>query len=350
MAETEAAASGAKGAANVFTKKIGPLPMVVWLGAGVAFYYYFSHKQKSSASATGTPANQQTDPAGNVGSIDPATGYVYGTPEDNAALSSQNSSGGSSSSSTSGSTTAGSYADNNAWAQAAINYLVARGVDAVEANSAITQYISSQTLTTQQQADVNLAIQGIGSPPTPPTPGNAPPPVVTPPTGTVYASNPPTGVSASNISATSVTLNWNKVTNATAYTVTWSGGSTTVNGTNTTATISGLKPATNYTFTVQATPAKPGDPAGSVSATTSKGATLGGGNPPGSGKPPVGTVQKTTTVTVVKWTPTNTPWNSTLSGIAAHYGTTVAAIQKLNPSITNVNLIHPGQQIIVPVK
>jgi LysM repeat protein len=57
---------------------------------------------------------------------------------------------------------------------------------------------------------------------------------------------------------------------------------------------------------------------------------------------------KTQTVTVTKWTATNTPWNSTLSGIAQHYNTTVAELLKLNPSITNPNLIYPGQKITVP--
>jgi len=57
---------------------------------------------------------------------------------------------------------------------------------------------------------------------------------------------------------------------------------------------------------------------------------------------------KTTTVTVAKWTPTHTPWNSTLSGIAAHYHTTVAALLRLNPGIKNPNLIRPGQKITVP--
>lgn len=52
-------------------------------------------------------------------------------------------------------------------------------------------------------------------------------------------------------------------------------------------------------------------------------------------------------VTVTKFTSSNPPWNSTLSGIAGHYGTTVANLLKLNPSITNANLIYPNQQVRV---
>ncbi|MGQ9898520.1 MAG: LysM peptidoglycan-binding domain-containing protein [Acidobacteriota bacterium] len=38
----------------------------------------------------------------------------------------------------------------------------------------------------------------------------------------------------------------------------------------------------------------------------------------------------------------------TLSGIAQQYGTTVADLQRANPSITNPNLIYPGQRMVIP--
>ncbi len=38
----------------------------------------------------------------------------------------------------------------------------------------------------------------------------------------------------------------------------------------------------------------------------------------------------------------------TLSGIAQRYGTTVAALQRANPSITNPNRIYPGQRLTIP--
>lgn len=52
-------------------------------------------------------------------------------------------------------------------------------------------------------------------------------------------------------------------------------------------------------------------------------------------------------VTVARYTTKNPPWNSTLSGIASHYNTTVSALMKLNPTITNPNVIRTGQQIRV---
>lgn len=52
-------------------------------------------------------------------------------------------------------------------------------------------------------------------------------------------------------------------------------------------------------------------------------------------------------VTVAKWTPQNTPWNSTLSGIAQKEGISLNRIEQLNPQITNPNLIFAGNQIRV---
>lgn len=332
----------AKNGAAIFTKKVGPLPAYAWMAAAIVLYLYFK-KRNAATAASGAANATQTDASGTSGNIDPATGYVYGTTADTQALAADNSSTGQTSGG-SGSTVAGQYATNQAWAEAAINYLVGLGIDPVEANSAVTQYVSSQILTTQQQADVNLAVQGIGGPPNPPTPGNAPPPVQTPPSpGATTASNPPTGFTVTSKTDTTATLSWNSVTNATAYVIGWSassgtGASTTVGGTTLNTTVSGLSPNTAYTFSCQATPAKAGDPSATTTATTNK-TTI-----QGSGPTPVG---NTTTVTVVPFA-NPAPWNSTLSGIASHYNTTVAAIQKLNPSITNVNLIHPGQQIIVP--
>ena len=55
-------------------------------------------------------------------------------------------------------------------------------------------------------------------------------------------------------------------------------------------------------------------------------------------------------VTVQPFTSQNPPWQSTLSGIASHYNVPggYTALAKLN-GISNPNIIHPGQQIKVPV-
>jgi hypothetical protein len=280
MAEAEAAEAGGKGALDFLKQKAGPLPIGVWIAAALVIYLYM--RKKSGSTTTGT----QTDPAGNVGVIDPATGYVSGTSEDQAALAQQ--SGGTglgNSSGTSGaSTVGGQYADNTAWASVAINYLVSLGEDPVAVNSAITQYLASQPLTTEQQSLVNLAIQRLGSPPQPPQPGTAPPPVVSPPSpGQVYATNPPTGLAVAPASQTSLNVKWNRSSNASGYTVKWGTspttqtGSTTVSGTAGNTTITGLKAGTLYYVSVQGTPAKAGDPFATASASTQKASSSSGG-------------------------------------------------------------------------
>ena len=52
-------------------------------------------------------------------------------------------------------------------------------------------------------------------------------------------------------------------------------------------------------------------------------------------------------VTVAPWSATNPPWNSTFSGIANHEHETIDALKALNPQITNINLLHPGDQVRV---
>jgi len=41
-------------------------------------------------------------------------------------------------------------------------------------------------------------------------------------------------------------------------------------------------------------------------------------------------------------------WGQTLSGIAWYYGTTIQAIQSVNPIITNPNLIYAGTTLCIP--
>jgi hypothetical protein len=185
MADADAVATGGKKAGDFLTQKVGPLPLWTWAIAGAAIYLWFRNQQQASASASASAVpNQQTDPAGNIGTIDPATGYVYGTPEDLAALAANNAGSGGGSAGATSTSGGQAYADNNSWGIAAVNYLVGLGIDATTANQAIALYLSSQPLTTAQQGDVNLAIQALGPPPQLPGPTtNNPPPVTNPPPG-----------------------------------------------------------------------------------------------------------------------------------------------------------------------
>lgn len=288
MAEVDAAGHAAgKGLDELVKAKIGPVPIWVVGVAGLALWWWTQHKGGSASSNSAVP-NQQKDPAGNIGSIDPATGYVYGTPEDTASLTSNNAGTGGDSSSGGGSTTAGQYATDSDWGRAAINYLVGLGVDPTTANQAIEQFLSSQTLTTEQQGDVNLAIQGLGAPPQPPTASQTnPTPVVGGGSGgsTTSASNPPTGLAVGNVTNSTIGLKWNAVANATGYTISYgtdqsaSTWSTTAPGSGSGATsgqvetpgvtIGNLTPGTTYWFKVQGTPVgASGGWAGPISAST----------------------------------------------------------------------------------
>lgn len=179
-----APAATAKNPLEILKQKVGPLPLGVWLIAGAAIWWYFQKQQSKGGSGSAVP-NQQTDPAGNIGSIDPATGYVYGTPEDTAALAANNAGTSSPGGSAGQNATTGAqtYADNNTWGRAAVNYLVGLGIDPSTANQAITLYLASQPLTSAQQGDVNLAIQSLGAPPSLPGPVSSNPAPVTTPGG-----------------------------------------------------------------------------------------------------------------------------------------------------------------------
>lgn len=219
MAEAEAAAQGAgnvaKGAGNFLTRKVGPLPLGVWLVAGLIIYLYVQKKNSASAApGGGLPTVTEA--------VDPSTGVPYS--QEIGAYTQQVSDlqAGQPSTAGSGSTVAGNYTDNTSWSVAAINFLVAQGVDPTQANQAITLYIGGQTLTTQQQADVNLAIQAIGAPPSPPGPSSTNPgqvvvpPSTTPPPSTggtpvsVTKFPPPSGLHATTTSNTA-TISWKTV-------------------------------------------------------------------------------------------------------------------------------------------
>jgi hypothetical protein len=280
MADAPGPAAKAKNPLEVLKQKVGPLPLWVWLGAGAAIWWYFQRQQSASSGSASAVPNQQTDPAGNIGSIDPATGYVYGTPEDQAALAANNAGTGGGSSGQNATTGAQTYADNNTWGIAAVNYLVGLGIDAVTANQAIQQFLSSQQLTTAEQGDVNLAIQAIGPPPSLPGPvTTSPPPVTTPGGGTTTGggggsggtTNPPaaatpvvSGGHIVKISNNGAVLGWssNGVTNTFQVKITGPGA---INGRVNTvgipqATYSGLEAGHDYSISVQ--PILKGKPAG----------------------------------------------------------------------------------------
>jgi len=285
----DAPAKAAKGGLNFLTQKVGPLPLGIWLVAGVGIWWYLQRQQAASASVGGPP-------------IDPATGFPSGSPQDAAALAGDSSGTTGGGSAGQGATSGGqAYADNNAWGIAAINYLVGLGIDATTANQAIEQYLNSQPLTTAQQGDVNLAIQALGPPPSlpgpvqvnpqpvtgggggaspgqglpgqpgpvrkPPGTGGPPPPVTRPPVGGGGSgkgkptASVPAGLVISAKHSTSLQVKWNKSRNATGYHVLCTDMATKkitnefdVPAAQTDANCGGLTPGHSYVIDVWAEP------------------------------------------------------------------------------------------------
>lgn len=291
------AAKSAEKAGSFLTHKIGPLPLGIWLAAGVGLYLYFQRQQRASA-ASGAATGAGT------GTTAPGTGTDAG----NGGLGGS----GDGSAGQQGGTGKPTYTDNNAWGIAAVNFLAGLGIDAATANQAIQLYLSSQPLTTGQQGDVNLAIQQLGPPPTlpgpiatnpipvtkppvtppPPStgggqqggpvqapPGTKPPPGVggppkTPPPKpkTVGA---PTGLVVSGKSGHSLAVKWNRVTGATGYHVLCTDAATKaiksehdLSAATLTATFTGLQASHTYVVDVWGLPRASGSSAhAEVSAT-----------------------------------------------------------------------------------
>lgn len=146
----------------------------VYAGAGlaaVAVLIILYYRRKNSAGST-TAAAQQTDPAGNTGPIDPATGYVFGSPEDVAALAAAGGSTGGGGSGTGGGGTTSDqvsngppFTSNAAWAQYAIQVLEGNGYDAGTVTGDLGLYLSGSQVTADQEDVINAAIAVAGYPP-----------------------------------------------------------------------------------------------------------------------------------------------------------------------------------------
>ena len=325
-----------EGAVQSLGKKLGPLPVWAWVLIAVGIYLVLKNQGLTGKSTTATGA--QTDPAGNVGTINPATGYVAGSPENTSAMAAQ---GGGSTDTVSSQATTGAqtYADNNAWGIAAINYLVGRGIDAVTANQAVQNYLNSENLTTAQQGDVNLAIQALGAPPSLPGPAPSNPTgVVGTGSGSGSGGKPPAKTAKPTLSGghvvssseTDVTVAWTG-TGATQWQVKLTGPGP-QNGRVSTvsrpqAVYSGLEP--DHTYTVQVMPLVNGKPTGSPGEITFYTAPKNPGKPSKGSKP--GKAEKAPTGFAVATNRSRTAtlkWNKSSGATGYHVDVTDLASKK----------------------
>lgn len=255
MAEEEGGGGGGIGGAlkgTVTLPGVGPVKKKILFGVGgaAAAFVLWRYWQGAQAGADdgAVPGDSDGDGFADGGVLPSVSGAVrpdndYGLPD--------GSGGGSTDSYGFTGTT------NSQWTQYAATQLSAASDkwsygDVLEA---LGQYLASRPLTSTQQAIVQAAIAAAGPPPV----GTHP--VV--PGGDVPILVAPTGVRVTGTTQTTVTLAWSPVPGAGYYRAYRSGSSTNVgatDGANTTITIGGLKPNTEYSFQVAAdtTSGKPG--------------------------------------------------------------------------------------------
>ncbi len=135
--------NGSSGIGAALTKKIGPLPGYIWVVGIVGLYavYRLWSRRGSGVIPTGIgldPTHLATDASMLPSPSLPASASPSGIP---------------------GSQT------NAQWARQAAQELIAQGVDPVEVENALSNYLNGKDLTAAQKAIVSKALQEIGSPP-----------------------------------------------------------------------------------------------------------------------------------------------------------------------------------------
>jgi hypothetical protein len=256
----------------------------VYIGGGLvvivfAAVYYRSKKQADTASATGNV----TDPAGNVcTALDPNSGYCPGSQEDLAyqgtgasgSLVGQDSSsyvGGQIigydqygnpiySSGPNQNTGPGSFTNNAAWSQAAIEYMqgIDSNVDASVIAAALGAYVNGEAVTADQKSLVEQAIAFENYPPVAGKDGY--PPQIKDVHTVIKPITPPTTIKkpvapkpkVTKILARDVTVSWARVPNATGYIVQLSGRAVFDMGDGIEHTFGNLTPNHHYSYKIWA--------------------------------------------------------------------------------------------------
>jgi hypothetical protein len=168
------------------SKKSGVL---IGLGAAaiLGISYYRAQKNKAADAVASAGAS--------VG-IDPATGFVYGSAEDAAALANQNAyispgGGGGGGGSPSGGYPSGTFTNNAQWVQSVLSYMQTIGtVDIGPLSAALGKYITGEAVTADEKGLIEQAIAVQGFPPVA-GPAGYPPSINTTPTGTTNPPPPP---------------------------------------------------------------------------------------------------------------------------------------------------------------
>lgn len=158
--------------------------------------------------------------------------------------------------------------DNAEWTAKAVELLGNAGYDQATVYAALGEFLARRSLDKTEASIARAALAAAGQPPI-----GGPYSVIEAAVTGPIALTAPTGLKVTATTTTSVSLAWNKVNGAGYYRVYRSGASTNVGSTdggNTTITISGLQPNTEYSFQVAAdtTTAVPGPKSSPVKAKT----------------------------------------------------------------------------------
>lgn len=338
-------AEAVHGAGKGLSKKVGPLPMGVWIaviGGGLTLAYFMNRGNGNApAGSTGT---------GDFGSATSGTGT-----------------GGSSvwaANQPPGSPTTPMISTNVQWSQAAGNYLLTTGADPVLVDTAMRKYLFNQPLSQAEQAIISAAIKQFGLPPEPlpPPAGDGAPPQGGTNTDPPPAAGAPT-VTATPIGNGQVRVDWTySGTDVTSWTVGRDGTDTRGSGPwkkdglssdTHTWTFNILKGGQSYTFTLTGHRSA-GDLAPVSVTATPTGGESGSGNgqqssPPASSgstdsQPPPPPAPSVRHYTVVKG---DNLWN--ISKKFYGQGAFWQRIYNANrDQISNPNLIYPGQVFVIP--
>jgi hypothetical protein len=250
--------------------------------AGLLLIVWYRNKQASAASAAASSTDASSTDTGTAQGIDPATGYPYGSPEDQAALQAMGSGygagyGGDGYGDYGGGTSGplpgpggGGFTTNAEWAQAAEQYLGSTGSDAIGA--ALGKYLAGVPISQDQATIVEQAIAVEGNPPVS-GPNGMPPSFKLQAGGGsgTNAVNPVAGLKVTDAGYTGIDLAWNASQNATDYLVTAEGPGAPPafkTGGATTARVRNLKGKTTYNIRVRAQPGGTGGTDAHVTAKT----------------------------------------------------------------------------------
>lgn len=145
------------GITETLTKQVGPLPVGAWIavvGGGLGLAWYTNRNKSSSPDMASTG----TDPGVGVGGATP--GFLP-SPAPTPA-------------------TPDGYADNDAWANAAVRYLVANNNNPTASSIAIRKYVDGSSWTAAEDVLIKVALKALGPPPMIPIGGGAIPAPTTP--------------------------------------------------------------------------------------------------------------------------------------------------------------------------